>query len=156
MTTEAGRRAALQEEQKAAEAKAKEAAAKSGKPAEEIKNTAPKTSGFIIEKGDPFAIPIKSAPTASAPQDRPPGLAGLMVSQIDLQGIVKMVGGNRAVVQGPHDRTYFLKVNDKVYNARVTKITDDTIYFEETSVDPMGKVMKRELTKSMPSDAKKP
>jgi hypothetical protein len=156
MKTEAGRRTAAQEEQRAAEAKAAEAAAKSGKAAEAIKNTAPKTSGFIIEKGDPFAIPIKPIPTAASPQDLPPGQAGLMASQAELQGIVKMQGGNRAVVHGPHDRTYFLKVNDKIYNARVTKITDDAIYFEETTVDPMGKVSKREIAKTMPSEAKKP
>jgi hypothetical protein len=156
MRTEGGRRAAAQADQKAAEAKAKEAAAKSGKPAELPKNTAPKTSGFIVEKGDPFAIPIKPGPSASSPQELPPGQAGLLVSQAELQGVVKMSGGNRAVVHGPHDRTYFLKVNDKVYNARVTKITDDAIYFEETSVDPLGKATKREIVKTLPSDAKKP
>ena len=154
MKTEAGRRIAAQEEQKAAQAKAAEAAAKSGKTAEPTKNTAPKTSGFIVEKGDPFEIPIKPPPTAVAPQDLPPGQAGLMASQAELQGIVKMQGGNRAVIHGPHDRTYFLKVNDKIYNARVTKITDDAIYFEEITVDPMGKVSKREIAKTMPSEKK--
>jgi hypothetical protein len=154
MKTEAGRRMAAQEEQKAAQAKAAEAAAKSGKAPEPVKNTAPKTSGFIIEKGDPFELPIKPPPAAVSPQELPPGQAGLMASQAELQGIVKMQGGNRAVVRGPHDRTYFLKVNDKIYNARVTRITDDAIYFEESTVDPMGKVLKREIAKTMPSEKK--
>ena len=163
MRTEAGRRAAAVADQQAADAKAKDATAKGGKPAAAAEppksstSTALKTSGFIVEKGDPFAIPIKPAPSAAtSAKDLPPGQAGLLVSQAELQGIVKMPGGNRAVVHGPNDRTYFLRVNDKVYNARVTKITDDTISFEETSVDPLGKTTKREVTKSLPSDAKKP
>jgi hypothetical protein len=151
MRTEGGRHAAALEAQQAEEAKAKEAAAKSGQAVK----TAPKTSGFIVEKGDPFAIPLKPGPSASTPtKDLPPGQAGLMVSQAELQGIVKMQGGNRAIVHGPHDRTYFLKLNDKIYNARVTQITGDSIVFEETSVDPLGNVSKHEITKSLPSEKK--
>jgi hypothetical protein len=155
MRTEAGRRAAAQAELKAEAAKEKEAA-NSGKSAAQVSN-ANKTSGFIVEKGDPFTVPIKAPPsTTASAKDLPPGQAGLLVSQADLQGIVKMSGGNRAVIHGPSDRTYFLKVNDKVYNARVTKVTDDAIYFEETTVDPLGKTTKREIVKTLPSDAKKP
>jgi hypothetical protein len=156
MTTEAGRREVAAAEQREAEAKAKADAAKSGKPGES-KNAVPKTSGFIIEKGDPFAIPLKATPSPAAnPQDLPPGQAGLLVSQADLQGVMKMPAGNVALVRGPHNRTYFLKVNDKIYQARVTKITADSISFEETTVDPMGKTSKREITKALPVDAKKP
>ena len=162
MRTEAGRRAAAVAEQQAADAKAKEATAKGGKPAaaEPPKSTgtgtALKTSGFIVEKGDPFAIPIKAAPSASTPADLPQGQAGLLVSQADLQGIVKMPSGNMALVRGPNGRTYFLKVNDKIYHARVTTITADSISFEETNVDPLGKTSKREITRNLPTDAKKP
>ena len=49
---------------------------------------------------------------------------------------------------------YFLKVNDKVYNALVTKITEDAIYFEETVVDPFGKAQKHEIAKRLPSEGK--
>jgi hypothetical protein len=157
LRTEAGRRAAAQAEQQAADAKAKADAAKSGKPAEAVKNAAPKTSGFIVEKGDPFAIPIKPVlPASAVPQDLPPGQAGLLVSQAALQGVMKTPSGNVALVHGPHDRTYFLKVNDKIYQARVTKITADSISFEETALDPSGKTSKREITKTLPTDAKKP
>ena len=45
---------------------------------------------------------------------------------------------------------YFLKVNDKVYNGQVTKITEDTIYFDETVVDPFGKTSKREIAHKIP------
>jgi hypothetical protein len=154
MRTEAGRRAAAEAEQK--EAAAKAAANKSGKPGEAPKGAAPKTSGFIVEKGDPFAVPIKAPPPANAiPTDLPPGQAGLLVSQAELQGIVKTPSGNVALVSGPHNRTYFLRVNDKIYQARVTKISGDSISFEESTVDPMGRPMKRETTKNLP-ETKKP
>jgi general stress protein YciG len=160
LKTEAGRRAAAQEAQKAEEAKAKEAASKGGKAAGDSKSQAPPappTSGFIVEKGDPFVVPIKPPPsTSNIPKDLPPGQAGLLVSQADLQGIVKLPDGYRAIVRGPGtpERIYFLKVNDKIYSARVTKITDDTIYFEETTVNPLGQPQKREIAKSLPSEKK--
>jgi hypothetical protein len=156
MRTEAGRRAAAQAEQQAADAKAKEAAAKGGKPEQAPKANAIKTSGFIVEKGDPFALPFKPPPTAAAPQDLPQGQAGLLISQADFQGVLKTPSGNVALVRGPHDRSYFLKVNDKIYQARVTNITADSITFEETVVDPLGKTSKRLITKNLPTDAKKP
>ncbi len=155
MRTEGGRHAADVNAQRKEEQQGKQDAAQSGQPTGETKKPAVSPGGPIVEKGDPFAVPIKPAPTAAtAAKDLPPGQAGLLVSQAILQGIVKIPGGNRAVIHGPNDRTYFMKVNDKIYDARVTKITDDTVYFEETSMDPLGKITKREVAKSLPSEKK--
>lgn len=158
MSSEAGRRQAAAEEQKQAAAKGE--SGKTGSKGPEAPKgpagVAPtKTSGFIVEKGDPFAVPLKPQTAAVTPQDLPQGQAGLLVSQVDLQGVIKIASGNRAVVKGPNGRTYFLRVNDKIYNARVTKITEDSIYFEETNVDPLGKATKREVVKTMPAAEKK-
>jgi hypothetical protein len=109
-----------------------------------------------VDKGDPFALPIKPMAVSQAPQNLPPGQAGLLVSQAEVQGLLKMAGGNRVIIRGPGNppRVYFLKVGDKIYNAHITRITDDAVYFEETAVDPFGKPIKREVAKRMPSEGK--
>lgn len=132
-------------------APAKGAPAKSGA----AKSVTPAKTSAPQEKGDPFVIPLRKSTTdTTIPQNLPPGQAGLMVSQVEVQGLVKAPSGNRAIVRGPHDRTYFLKVNDKLYNGRVTKITDSAVFFEETMVDPLGKVQRHEVEKALPSGKK--
>jgi len=110
----------------------------------------------LNDNGDPFALPIKPPSVSVSPQNLPPGQAGLLVSQAEVQGMLKMPGGNRVIIRGPGNppRVYFLKVGDKIYNAHITRITDDAVYFEETVVDPMGKTQKREVAKRMPSEGK--
>jgi len=108
------------------------------------------------DKGDPFALPIKPASVSLSPQNLPPGQAGLLVAQAEVQGMLKMAAGNRVIIRGPGNppRVYFLKVGDKIYNARISRITDDAVYFEETVIDPLGKTQIREVAKRMPSEGK--
>lgn len=121
-----------------------------------VKPAPKKISPAVNDKGDPFALPIKPPSVSLAPQNLPPGQAGLLVSQAEVQGMLKMPGGNRVIIRGPGNppRVYFMKVGDKIYNAHITRITDDAVYFEETVVDPMGKTQKREVAKRMPSEGK--
>ncbi len=116
--------------------------------------------GTQRDKGDPFAVPIKPQVNV-AQQVRPQGQAGLLVSEVELQGLVKSADSRRniAVVRAPNGFTYFLKAGDKLFNARVVKVTEDAAYFEETVTDAMGKSTKNEVVKrlaSAPPGAKRP
>lgn len=106
------------------------------------------------DKGDPFALPPKPRNPAALPQVLPPGQAGLLVSQAEVQGMVHMASGNRVIIRGPGSRVYFMKPGDKIYNARITRITDDAVYFDETVIDINGKTEHREVAKRMPSEGK--
>ena len=98
---------------------------------------------------DPFLSPIKPAPRAAQPTILPPGKRGILISQAKLQGVAKAVNGMVAVVSGLKGQIYFLHPNDIVYNGRVARITIDSIVFEETSIDPNGKSITREIVKKL-------
>jgi len=54
---------------------------------------------------------------------RPRGVAGMLVAELDLTGIVRDTGGgNIAVVMGTDNKGYFLHVGDEVYDGSVIAI----------------------------------
>ena len=57
-----------------------------------------------------------------------------------------------AVESMKHGAFYYIAkpfTNDIVYNGRVARITIDSIVFEETSIDPNGKSITREIVKKL-------
>jgi hypothetical protein len=70
---------------------------------------------------------------------RPRGVAGMLVSEIDLTGIVRdMSGGNIAVVMGSDNKGYFLRVGDEVYDGSVITVdpAGGTVTFRQQVDDP--------------------
>lgn len=101
------------------------------------------------EKRDPFIPPMKKQDPNAPPVILPAGNLGLVVGQANLVGVAKSPKGMIAMVAGPNGKTYFLKENDKVYNGRVAKITADSMVFEETVIDPIGRTSQREVIKKL-------
>ena len=54
-----------------------------------------------------------------------------------------------AVVSNGLNKAYFLRENDPVFNGYVVKITGDSIVFQETLQDRLGKTFTREVTKKI-------
>lgn len=84
---------------------------------------------------DPFRPPEppRRAGAASPAEDsgpRPPGIGGLMAAQIKLQGIVEeeTSHSNIAMVTAGSKLAYFLRENDRLYDAVVSRITADAVY----------------------------
>ena len=70
---------------------------------------------------DPFRNPF-GGPTGGAAK-RPPGMAGMLVAELDLTGVVHDPrGGDVAVVNGSDNKGYFLRVGDEVYDGTVIAI----------------------------------
>ena len=70
---------------------------------------------------------------------RPRGVAGMLVSELDLTGIVRdMSGGNIAVVMGSDNKGYFLRVGDEVYDGSVITVdpAGGTVTFRQQVDDP--------------------
>jgi len=70
---------------------------------------------------------------------RPRGVAGMLVSELDLSGIVRdMTGGNIAVVMGTDNKGYFLRVGDEVYDGSVIVVDPaaGTVTFRQQVDDP--------------------
>jgi len=78
-----------------------------------------------------------------------PGKAGLVISSLRLDGVVRYVDGMIAVVTNAQSRTYFLREGDQLYDGQVAKITMDGVTFHEVGKDAFGKPVAREVNKRM-------
>lgn len=70
---------------------------------------------------------------------RPRGVAGMLVGELDLTGIVRdSRGGNLAVVMGTDNKGYFLRVGDEVYDGTVIAIDPaaGSVTFRQQVDDP--------------------
>ena len=91
-------------------------------------------------------------PSAGA---RPPGLPGLLVSEITVKGVLKSPkGGFIALVQAPDARTYIAHAGDKVLDGTVKAITTDAVVFSQDVNDPLSLVKQREVRKSIRPEAR--
>lgn len=86
---------------------------------------------------DPFRSLIESVkPKGGA---RPPGVAGMLVGEIDLTGIVQDgSGGNLAFFVGSDNKGYFLRVGERVYDATLVAIDAEKgeVTFRQEVDDP--------------------
>ena len=97
---------------------------------------------------DPFeSLVSRQQNAAKAAQLLPPGKAGLQVSTLRLDGIVRSPNGMIAVVSNPQARTYFLREGDQLYDGRVEKIAMDGVSFHEVGKDAFGKPVERQVQK---------
>ena len=97
-------------------------------------------------KRDPFFSPITQQVTTSGCST---GKKCLEIGQINVRGVVKSEGGFIAVVTNSLNKAYFLHENDPVFNGYVVKITGDSVVFQETFQDKLGKSLTREVTKKI-------
>lgn len=99
---------------------------------------------------DPFSPLISGGDKGSTiPEHLPPGKAGLVISLLRVDGIVKGPNGMIAVVSNQQQRTYFLREGDQLYDGAVEKITMTDVSFHESGKDPFGKPVEREVSKPL-------
>jgi hypothetical protein len=99
---------------------------------------------------DPFdTLLTKARAGNAAPENLPPGKAGLMVDSLRIDGIVRSPNGMIAIVSNSQQRVYFLKEGDKLYDGSVQKIALDAISFNEIGKDAFGKPLERVVTKRL-------
>jgi Tfp pilus assembly protein PilP len=109
---------------------------------------APAESEVKQARRDPFESLVgRQKSQADAAKNLPPGKAGLQVSTLRLDGIVKAPNGMIAVVSNPQARTYFLREGDHLYDGTVEKISMDGVSFHEEGKDAFGKPMERQVNK---------
>lgn len=101
-------------------------------------------------KRDPFFSPVVQQTTGSGCST---GKKCLEIGQINVRGIVKSQDGFIAVVTNSLNKAYFLHENDPVFNGYVEKITGDSVVFQETYQDNLGKPVTREVTKRVSAPA---
>ena len=129
--------------------------AKAAKPVETAANTEPPKEGEGKPvRRDPFESYLsRQKANDAAAKNLPPGKAGLQVSTLRLDGIVKAPNGMIAVVTNPQSHTYFLREGDQLYDGRVEKIAMDGVSFHEVGKDAFGKPVERQVNKRIYSSA---
>jgi Tfp pilus assembly protein PilP len=134
---------------------AKSAAKKPAKPAAPAAAaSAPAEAENKVARRDPFESLVgRQKAAADAAKNLPPGKAGLQVSTLRLDGVVKAPNGMIAVVTNPQSRTYFLREGDQLYDGRVEKIAMDGVSFHENGKDAFGKPVERQVNKRIYSSA---
>jgi type IV pilus assembly protein PilP len=104
---------------------------------------------------DPFQSLIGPAPKLQAGQ-RPPGPPGFLIDEIKIQGVVKTrQQGLVAMVNGPDNKGYLMKIGDKVLDGEVIRITPNSIVFRQEVNDPTRIERFREVVKELSSEAQK-
>ncbi len=136
-------------------AKAKPAAkapAEAAAPASAEGAETPGDAESKFARRDPFESLVSRQASGGA-KNLPPGKAGLQVSTLRLDGIVRSSNGMIAVVSNPQARTYFLREGDQLYDGRVEKIAMDGVAFHEIGKDAFGKPVERQVNKRIYASA---
>jgi hypothetical protein len=147
--------AAPKTEAKAAPASAKTitASASSPAPAKPAESAKAKEEKPKVEekkwamngKRDPFFSPVVQQGGSGCST----GKKCLEINNINLRGVVKSDNGFIAVVTNNIGKAYFLRENDPVFNGYVVRITGDSVVFEETVQDKLGKTSTHEVVKKI-------
>ncbi len=125
-------------------APAKAAAMPAEKPAEsEV------TQAAAATKRDPFdPLLNRQRQDGNKPIDPGiPGIGGLVVATVRVDGIVRSVSGMIAVLTSPQNRTYFVREGARIYDGTVEKISLDAVTFRERGKDPFGNVVERQIVR---------
>ncbi|HMD33051.1 MAG TPA: hypothetical protein VKG84_14145 [Candidatus Acidoferrales bacterium] len=134
----------------AAQKPAKPAAKPPAKPVEKAaaeKKEDITAASVVGKRRDPFLGLISAAAAGAAHVVLPAGKAGLQVSTIRVDGIVRSANGMIVVVTSPQGRTYFLHQGDRVFDGRVEQVSMDGVTFSEMGKDPFGKSVEHTVVK---------
>jgi Tfp pilus assembly protein PilP len=104
---------------------------------------------------DPFQSLIGPAPKLQAGA-RPPGPAGFLIDELKLQGIVRTKQqGLVAMINGPDNKGYLIRVGDKVLDGEVVRITPSSVVFRQEVNDPTRIERFREVVKDLTPEAQR-
>jgi Tfp pilus assembly protein PilP len=106
---------------------------------------------------DPFVSLVRRTETVRRPGARATdGVASFLLGEIALKGILRSQAQYVALLQGPDNKTYLVRVNDRLLDAVVRAITADTLILMQDVSDPLSLTKQREVRKVLraPVDAK--
>ncbi len=96
---------------------------------------------------DPFENPFIKR--AQQKRLKKPGIAGMLINEVELVGILKKGDEYIAIFNGTDNLGYFLRVNDELEDGRIKEITIETVVFEQRIEDPTAIRKTREVIKRL-------
>ena len=96
---------------------------------------------------DPFLALLTATTGPGVPIHLPQGQAGLQVSTLRVEGVVRSPNGMLAVISSPQGRVYFLHQGARVFDGQIEQINMDSVTFQESGKDPFGHSIDRTVVK---------
>lgn len=101
---------------------------------------------------DPFVSLLGRGSDPKSLASRPAGLAGILINEVSLKGIMRDRSGFVAILQGPDRKTHIIKPGDRLMDGTVKSIVADAVIFSQDVNDPLSLVKQREIRKSLRSE----
>lgn len=104
---------------------------------------------------DPFKSLLKSQSDRKVPrtEERPEGVAGLLIDELQIQGIFVLDSGPVAqVISSASETSYLIRQGDQLWDGDVLRIQLDEIVFKQTVNDPTALKPFREVVKKLTPD----
>ena len=98
---------------------------------------------------DPFVSLLARGSDPTSAVSRPAGVAGLLINEVIVKGIVRDRSAFIAMIQGADTKTFIVRTGDKLMDGTVKSITADTVVFSQDVNDPLSLVKEREVRKAV-------
>ena len=80
---------------------------------------------------------------------RPPGLQGMLIQEVSLQGIVKTPEGYIAMFQGTDNKSYFARTGDQLYDGNIANIDGQKVVFQQKISEPFSEDKFQQVEKQL-------
>jgi hypothetical protein len=97
---------------------------------------------------DPFRSLLVRPEKGMAGQ-RPPGVPGIAVEDVTLQGIWRTRAGYVAQIRGTDNKSYLLRAGDQLYDGEVLRIGPNEVTLRQNLNDPQSVKPFRDITKQL-------
>lgn len=104
---------------------------------------------LLKEKEDPFKSPMDEAAERRRKEGKMIGVAAMSIEELSIIGLLEMQGEYIAVVKGPDNVGYFLRINDEIFNGKVIEIDLEKIVFEQEIKAPYSLQKSRKIIKKI-------
>jgi len=97
---------------------------------------------------DPFRSLLVRNPS-ERDRVRPPGLAGVMVDELELQGTIKVKQGWVAMMRGPDNGSHLVRKGTTLFDGEVLEVSATEVTFRQNVNDPTNPKPFREVVKAL-------
>ncbi len=108
-------------------------------------------SDFVYKpngRRDPFWNLLKGK-SVKIKREEKEGIAGLLIDELELEGIIFNKGKYLALFKGPDGRPYDVRVGDNVYDGEIIKINENSVVFKRMLTIALGGTKEKIITKRL-------
>jgi Tfp pilus assembly protein PilP len=126
-------------------------------PAENLPVPPPNYVYSADGRRDPFVSLVNRGTdkqVKSVGKERPDGVAGVLVDEVVVRGLVENRGGWLAMIGAPTGKTYAIHAGDRLLDGTVHAITPEAVVLMQDVSDPLLLKKQREVRKYLRGEAK--